>query len=162
MCVAWYGVKSALKDLRETLPPGKRYYPAGTTALPYSIDTPDLVRSLLWPGIKSAVLRRDAYTCQDCGDAFGHPRRKVFDPSAMKGRGGYRWESLEVHHIIPRYLRGSDHPGNLKTLCPACHAKYTQAQLPDFTEVTRRQKETVRLLREAPDEPDYPWDVGGD
>jgi 5-methylcytosine-specific restriction protein A len=162
ICIAWHGVKDTLKDLRESRPPGRRYYSEGTTALPYSVDTPDLVRRLLWPRIKAAVLRRDAYTCQDCGEVFGHPRRKVFDPSARKGRGAYRWESLEVHHIVPRYRRGSDHPGNLKTLCPACHSKHTQAQLPDFVGAARRQKDTIRLLRETTDEPDYPWDVGGD
>ncbi len=162
MCLAWHEVKGVLKDLRETLPLGKRYYAEGTTALPYPVDTPDLVRRLIWPKIKAAVLRRDAYTCQDCGEVFGHPRRKVLDPSTRNGKRAYRWESLEVHHIVPRYLRGSDHPGNLKTLCPACHARYTQAQLPDFTEAARRQKNTIRLLQEAPDEPDYPWDVGGE
>ncbi len=162
LCIAWHSVKLILKELRESLPRGERYYEDGTTALPYSIDTPDLVRRLLWPRIKAAVLRRDAYTCQDCGEVFGHPRRRVFDRTARKGKGAWRWESLEVHHIVPRYSRGSDHPGNLKTLCPACHSRYTQAQLPDFVCAARHQKETVKMLREAPDEPDYPWDIGGD
>ncbi|MGD1060233.1 MAG: HNH endonuclease [Methanomassiliicoccales archaeon] len=162
ICVAWHGFKAASKELRESLSSGRRFYPDGTTTLPYSIDTPDLVRRLLWPRIKASVLRRDAYICQDCGEVFGHPRRKSFDPSARKGRGGHRWESLEVHHIVPRYRMGSDHPGNLKTLCPDCHAKYTQAQLPDFVGAAKRQKETIRMLRKTPDEPDLPWDASGD
>lgn len=32
---------------------------------------------------------------------------------------------LEVHHIMPRRLNGSDTIGNLITLCPDCHARIT-------------------------------------
>ena len=52
-----------------------------------------------WKRIRAAILRRDKYTCQDCG-------------------GG---SVLEVHHIVPVREGGSDHPDNLTTLCVDCH-----------------------------------------
>lgn len=33
---------------------------------------------------------------------------------------------MEVHHIIPRGLGGTDHPRNLKLVCYKCHAKYNE------------------------------------
>jgi 5-methylcytosine-specific restriction endonuclease McrA len=52
-----------------------------------------------WSRVVAHVKRRDRFTCQRCG--------------AM-----YR---LEVDHIVPRRLGGSDHPDNLRTLCHDCH-----------------------------------------
>jgi hypothetical protein len=59
-----------------------------------------------WSSLQYKIINRDKYTCQDCG---------------VKGNAIY----FEVHHIIPRYSGGSDHPKNLKTLCQECHRKYT-------------------------------------
>jgi ATP-dependent DNA helicase RecQ len=49
------------------------------------------------------VLARDGYCCTRC-----HERRPAHE--------------LDVHHIIPRALGGTDHPANLTTLCDGCHA----------------------------------------
>lgn len=157
LCEEWHHVKDELQRMRRELPPPKRYYESGTRMLPYSADTPDLVRRLIWLRLKQAVMRRDQFTCQDCGDAFGRSRRRVFDQGLRRGRGGYRWESLEVHHIIPRSRNGSDHPGNLKTLCPSCHRRYTAEQATDYAEERRRDRELARMLREMPEE-DETWD----
>lgn len=54
-----------------------------------------------WDTQRNAVLFRDDYTCQECGDE---------DP----------W--LHVHHKIPRTEGGTDHIDNLVSLCPDCHA----------------------------------------
>lgn len=51
---------------------------------------------------REAVLHRDNYTCQCCGEK--HVR-------------------LEVHHIIYRSNGGTDDESNLITLCEGCHAK---------------------------------------
>jgi 5-methylcytosine-specific restriction protein A len=123
LCEDWHSVKAVLKEMRTNRPGGKLFFENGTTLLPYGPDTPDLVRQLIWMRLKGAVARRDRYTCQDCGDSFGRIRRKVFDKD-LRG-GSYRWESLEVHHIVPRAKGGSDHPANLKSLCPECHRKCT-------------------------------------
>jgi len=61
--------------------------------------------------IKLAILKRDAYTCQECGD------------KNHKGRGSR--VRLEVHHII---AIAEDHTlaytlKNLITLCHSCHVK---------------------------------------
>ena len=52
--------------------------------------------------VKSAVLTRDDYTCQICGEKDTH---------------------LEVHHIQFRSKGGSDRMDNLVTLCHDCHSK---------------------------------------
>jgi 5-methylcytosine-specific restriction endonuclease McrA len=161
LCEEWNSVKSVLKQMRTDLPDARKYFVAGTKVLPYSIDTPDLVRRLIWLRVKQAVLRRDRYTCQDCQSEYGSSRKKVFDQTLRKGKGGYRWEYLEVHHIIPRSKMGSDHPGNLKTLCPTCHRKYTVELMVDYLGERRRERELIKWLRELPDEEET-WDHRGE
>lgn len=51
---------------------------------------------------REAILERDQYTCQSCGQ-----QKKV--------------EKLEVHHVLPRAKDGSDTATNLVTLCLHCH-----------------------------------------
>jgi len=161
LCEEWSSVKQVLRQMREEMPENQRYFGQGTTLLPYSDSTPDLVRRLIWIRVKAAVLRRDRYECQDCGDDFGGRRRKAFDPNAGRGKSGYVWESLEVHHIIPRSKQGSDHPGNLMTLCPACHRKYTSGLIAEFVEERRRVCQIVQSIRELPDDRDE-WDFRGE
>jgi 5-methylcytosine-specific restriction endonuclease McrA len=161
LCEEWSSVKQVLKQMRGERPDGQMYFNQGTTLLPYSESTPDLVRRLIWIRLKSAVLRRDRYVCQDCGTDFGKRRRKTCYATARRGKGGYVWESLEVHHIIPRSKQGSDHPGNLKTLCPACHRKYTSGLMIEFVEERRRERQTIRSIRELPDDLDE-WDFRGE
>jgi 5-methylcytosine-specific restriction endonuclease McrA len=161
LCEEWGGVKQVLKQMREEQPDGHRFYAQGTIKLPYSESTPDLVRRLIWIRVKGAILRRDSNVCQDCGANFGRRRRKVYDSAAHRGRGGYVWESLEVHHIIPRSKQGSDHPGNLKTLCPSCHRKYTSGLMIEFVEERRRERQIVRSIRELPDDHNE-WDFRGE
>jgi len=52
--------------------------------------------------LRIATLMRDNYTCQECSKKDC---------------------KLEVHHIVPRRLKGSDSIGNLITLCDKCHDK---------------------------------------
>lgn len=146
LCQSWSSAKEALKMMRETRPEGERFYPEGTREPPYPVHASDVVRRLIWKRMKTAVLRRDRYQCQECGVSFGKRRRKVFDPSLRRGRGGYRWESLEVHHIIPRSNGGSDHPGNLMTLCPSCHIEQTARQASERAAMRREGKRFLRAL----------------
>lgn len=55
-----------------------------------------------WLNIRKEVLERDRYECQHCG---------AENPVA----------TLEVHHIIPVRLNGSDELENLIVLCQRCH-----------------------------------------
>jgi 5-methylcytosine-specific restriction protein A len=160
ICEDWHSVKSVLKEMRGRRPP-VRYFEEGTTLLPYRSDTPGLVRQLIWPRLKAAILRRDRYTCQDCGADFGSTRRKVHDACARKGKGGYVWESLEVHHIVPRSRGGGDHPGNLKTLCPACHRSYTDELRLDAVDARRRESEILGRMK-ALDEDENDWEAPAD
>lgn len=54
-----------------------------------------------WDHQRRSALRRDDFSCQDCG--VGDCR-------------------LHVHHIRPRSQGGTDHIDNLVSLCPDCHA----------------------------------------
>jgi 5-methylcytosine-specific restriction endonuclease McrA len=58
-------------------------------------------RQTIPPSIRRAVLARDRHRCRapGCG----------------------RTRFLEVHHIIPRDVGGSNRPENLVSLCSACH-----------------------------------------
>lgn len=161
LCEAWSLTKAELALVRKRLPEGHRYYDQGTTVPPYPEDTTPMIRRLVWQRLQPAVVRRDRYTCQDCGTSFGARRRKVYDPQLRRGRGGYRWESLEVHHIIARSSGGSDHPGNLKTLCPSCHARYTVEQAGTRTAERRERTAMLRALEGSGHDDEMindPWD----
>jgi 5-methylcytosine-specific restriction endonuclease McrA len=56
-----------------------------------------------WHAIREAIIERDENVCTMCGEK------------------GHTFDELEVHHIIPRSMEGSDHPHNLVTLCKKCH-----------------------------------------
>jgi 5-methylcytosine-specific restriction endonuclease McrA len=54
-----------------------------------------------YEALKSEVLERDGWRCQDCGSAT----------------------MLEVHHVQPRSKLGHDTSDNLITLCVDCHGR---------------------------------------
>jgi len=155
ICHEWHSAKLALKRMRAELP-GVGYYAGGTREPASSQDAPAFVRSVVLERTKAAVLRRDKWTCQDCGASFGGKRRRVYDAALRRGRGGYRVESLEVHHIIPRAEGGSDHPGNLKTLCPECHMRYTTEHAAARA-VRKRERRSALSMLEA-DDPEEGYD----
>ena len=88
------------------------------------------VKVQLWENLAKAVIRRDKFTCQDCGKSF-----EVNDYGEISNR----WTEAEVHHIIPRGLGGSDHPKNLKLVCFECHKKYNE-QFNRFIKKANRAK----------------------
>lgn len=59
-----------------------------------------------WPITRNEALKRDDFTCQDCG---------YHSPDG---------DGLEVHHIIPIYKGGDEFDmNNLITVCHECHVK---------------------------------------
>lgn len=58
-------------------------------------------RSAISPGVRREVLQRDRHRCQ--------------------GPGCSNTRFLEIHHRVPQALGGSHDPGNLVTMCSACH-----------------------------------------
>jgi 5-methylcytosine-specific restriction endonuclease McrA len=61
------------------------------------------LEELQWSILRTAVLKRDNYTCQDCG---------------------HRWfQGMHVHHRVFRRNGGEDAKSNLVTLCRPCHVK---------------------------------------
>jgi hypothetical protein len=70
----------------------------------YHLSNCDLgLEQLKWSILRTAILKRDNYTCQDCGHQW--------------------WQGLHVHHRIFRKNGGEDTKVNLITLCRACHIK---------------------------------------
>lgn len=68
-----------------------------------------MVDTAEWQRLRREILKRDQYTCQQCGD------------KNRKGRGSRI--NLEVHHVIA-LCESRDHaldPNNLITLCRNCH-----------------------------------------
>ena len=59
--------------------------------------------------LRRRVLRRDGHTCQ-----IGGPGCEV--------------EATEVDHIVPVFEGGGNELGNLRSVCPACHAVKTQEE----------------------------------
>ena len=57
------------------------------------------------PNLRLAILYRDDYKCQCCGDSLSKNKNI----------------KLEVHHIVYRSKGGSDSEANLVTLCTKCH-----------------------------------------
>jgi hypothetical protein len=86
-----------------------RWDPEGSVEPLLERQMPSRLRQRAWRKVRSAVIERDRWTCQDCG-------------RELKGLPSWY---LEVHHIRPRVANGSDHPRNLKTLCLECHGRYT-------------------------------------
>jgi 5-methylcytosine-specific restriction endonuclease McrA len=56
-----------------------------------------------WSAVRRQVLARDGHTCRRCG---ANTR-------------------LEIHHVTPLRVGGSDDPANLATLCGPCHSRET-------------------------------------
>lgn len=86
--------------------------------------------------VKQAVLSRDKYACQICGEKQG---------------------KFEVHHIIPKSQGGSNRMENLTTLCSECHHKVHNDELKFNKKVKRfnhashmniMRKRLVELLKE--------------
>ena len=70
--------------------------------------------------IRPSVYRRDHYRCALCDD----PRR------------------LTIHHLYARSAGGANHPMNLITLCPACHAAIHGHPLPETREYFAGESDT--------------------
>ena len=76
-------------------------------ALVYRQQSKNFQRAAMTPQLREAILRRDNWTCQCCGNS-------VFkEPNLL----------LEVDHIIPVSAGGKTEPSNLQTLCWKCNRK---------------------------------------
>lgn len=64
-------------------------------------------RAAMTPQLREAILRRDNWTCQCCGNSIFR------EPNLL----------LEVDHIIPVSAGGKTEPSNLQTLCWKCNRK---------------------------------------
>ena len=81
------------------------------------------------------VLRRDNYTCRYCGASAPHV-------------------TLQVDHIVPRALGGSDLPENLTTACEDCNSGKSSIPLnaPSVEEMSQQQEQWRRALAAVAEE----------
>ncbi|MDP1989984.1 MAG: HNH endonuclease signature motif containing protein [Syntrophales bacterium] len=77
-------------------------------------QSPEHDRNIL-DDIRGAVLRRDAYKCQEC--KWTHDEWNPSDP-----------RHLELHHIKYHAKGGTNIEENLKTICTVCHDKLHRKQ----------------------------------
>jgi 5-methylcytosine-specific restriction endonuclease McrA len=93
-----------------------------------------------WLVIRSQILLRDHFRCQECG----------------------YYKHLEVHHIIPKSKGGTDDPSNLITLCTRCHEKKhgitrkREAKRRKHTRKNRRKKLRRYINRHKKNLPSFP------
>lgn len=86
---------------------GRPDLPVGVYLLEQDRQSPTHDRRIPDP-IRTAVLRRDNYTCQDCG--WNHAMWNRSDP-----------RHLELHHVEHHAKGGRNEEDNLRTLCTLCH-----------------------------------------
>lgn len=67
-------------------------------------------------GLRAVVLERDGYQCRGCGWKPGDPTTP--GPSTLE-----IFRGLEVDHVHPKALGGSNELSNLQTLCSLCNSK---------------------------------------
>ena len=80
-----------------------------------------------WRSIRTAVLKRDDYTCRYCG-TYRKGERVWAGGSGRKAR--YR-SALHVDHVIPKSKGGSDELENLVTSCVGCNLEKYNKLLAD-------------------------------
>ena len=109
--------------IKDDLPPWK---PEG------SREKPEWSR-VAWVLIRNAIVERDGKRCTLCGNTPSDIRLSYYDGWCIDHQNHQsltmeqryileRETTLNVHHIIFRNDRGSDHPHNLRTLCYDCHS----------------------------------------
>lgn len=74
-----------------------------------------------WFAIREHVLKRDGNQCQ---------AQEV----------GCTGLAVEVDHIVPQYLGGTDDDDNLESLCPECHARRTSRQAHERAQIRKAEK----------------------
>ena len=86
----------------------------------------------IWSVFKKKVLKRDKYTCQECGIKLKFPK-----PLEQE-----KW--LEVHHIFPICEGGEEFDmENCITLCVDCHKKKRARKEIRHTEKVKKQHKNL-------------------
>lgn len=97
------------------------------------------------PQLRSEILERNGFTCQNCGSGPGdsdptHPGRKL---------------SLQIDHVVPVTQGGTSDKDNLRVLCSACNQARSNVQTASETAVNllarirRTSKAVQREVYEA-------------
>lgn len=102
-----------------------------------------------WSKRRKSVLKRDDYTCQNCGD-----------------RGGpYGDTELHADHVVPKSKGGTHDRTNLLTLCKPCHEKKHGHRIPTGQGESQTPQERPKAHNDEhlsdPDFETMSWFFGG-
>ncbi len=73
---------------------------------------------------RSAAIKRDKYTCQECGVKQSRAKGREIYVEVHHKTGVANWE--ELFRVIREFLLCD--PENLETLCKDCHKKHTETE----------------------------------
>ncbi len=104
----------------------------------YSLEGSTEEVQIPWNVAKTIALERDGYKCRICG-------RAPMISENIDGVERLRVE-VEVHHIVPRIVGGSDSTKNLITLCKDCHIKTFKNSYKGVPKLERGLDEMVEVL----------------
>jgi len=88
-----------------------------------TLDRMPAIERSISPQLRSEILERNGFTCQQCGSAAGDP--DPYNPG--------RKVRLHVDHIVPISQGGTDDRDNLKALCSTCNQGKHNIQAPSET-----------------------------
>ena len=71
---------------------------------------------------RAAALKRDEYTCQDCGRKQSKAKGKELKVEVHHKEGVCNWQ--EIYDVLRKNLLCD--PAGLETLCVDCHKKHTE------------------------------------
>ena len=114
-----------------------------------TLDRMPAIERSISPQLRSEILERNGFTCQQCGSAAGDP--DPYNPG--------RKVRLHVDHIIPISQGGTDDRDNLKALCSTCNQGKHNIQAPSETALNilarirklprSNQKEVYEVLKKS-------------
>lgn len=98
-----------------------------------------------WSRLRLQILERDKYICR-CMECVASGLVKTAN---------------EVDHRVPKYLGGTDDPGNLQAINRDCHRRKTNSEALAAQGITERAPSASCSPTGLPTDPAHPWNKAG-